>query len=281
MPSFNKTDLIIATITLIVGGVLAVLVELFSHDLGVALFVGLASMLIGFAIDIKFSIHEFMVKAQNSTLQAYEKFRKDKCPLFSKVAQEKWSETEAFFQNLTSDVLLIEDIGRVYQILEFLFCDTDSIQEIYATSYGEMDEWTDAGSWWGENYLEIHERAANRGVRLHRIFIHATEAEMQEIVPVIDKNITRNVSVRTAVERRVSARDLAIAGNCLIFTDSHRRPIYVLQATHDKSGHFMRAEIFRDDARMDHIIQAYNGISNVSTPYRDPSQPMPGRESAA
>ncbi len=271
--SFDKNDLVVALVTLIAGSLLSVVVGLVTDNVAVAILLAIGSILIGIHVDMRINQHDFMVRSQGPLMQSYEHLRHDSCPLFKKVAQDKWEETEIFFKGLQSDVLYVGDVNRVYQLLEFLFCEVGSIKEIYATSYDEMDEWTDVTSWWGANYLHIHERADEAGIKLHRIFILSPDTKEEEVQHVFEENAKRHVNVRLASAHRVAIPDLDIAGNCLIFCDGHGRPLYVLQATHDKNGHFVRAEIYRDATRMSRIASAYLRISYNSTPYVPSGEP--------
>ncbi len=271
--SFNKTDLVIALITVVIGLILSIIVGVTTHDPVATVLTGFGSVIVGLFIDLRINQYEIAHQPENPLLTNYTKVSNSNCPLFKKVAMDKQSEIDTFYANLAHDIIEVDSLHRVYELLKFLFCDLQSIKEIYATSYGEMSEWRDVDSWWGGNYLSIHDVAHKRGAKITRIIIVHSDEEKESVHDVLDANVAHKVIVKTALARRISSSDLERVGNCLIFLNGKKELVYCLLANHNSKGDFVKALIYRDQEHMMPILEAYKRIETISTSCQDSKKP--------
>lgn len=232
--------------------------------------VGLGWAILLTTIDIRLA----MVRPQtDSLIQHYAKLRSEPCELFSRAAEQKYAETLNFLKDATAGRIEIHSKKGVHDILSFVLKDLQGLKRVRVTSRGELEEWGEPESWWMKKYVDDHEAAIGRGVAVERIFIVSSEADLASGKKAFQFNSELGVKVRVAFEKYIEQEDLLDADNCMLFEQDKGRIIYALRASHDKQGEFVKAEIFRDMAQLQHFSDIYARMAKVSFD-------IPGRSAA-
>lgn len=251
--NFTRTDVIVSICVLVGGTVLSVIVAL-QANVTAAILTAIGSLIIGLFVDIR--LHQVQDGTRLRDMESgkhllplveyYSQFAHDECPLFRWFADELFDSTTNTLQELSNDTILLGSLETTFQVLEFLFRDVTLVRHIFAASFGEWDEWRDKSSWWGTQYLELHDSAHGRGVSVRRLFVLENAEEERTIKDIIELNQEHHVAVSTVLQSDIQRSDLAF-GNSLLFCDEHEKPIYSLVARHDSEGRLQDVQIHRDD----------------------------------
>lgn len=196
----------------------------------------------------------------------YMQLTEDACPLFQRAAHDVYEKAMTELNSLANFELVVYQQTDVFRHLEFLFRDLTTVKTIRAASWGEFDEWSETESWWGKKYLELHHAAHKRGVKIERIFIVNSKQQERAAAGIFKKNLDHYVTVKVALQSRISAADFQ-AANCLLFYAEQVDPVYALVASHDAQGHFQRAIIYGDPSHIRAITEMYDRIDGIARRY--------------
>lgn len=253
----------------IIGLALSIFVGVYSESITEGVFLGsfsaLAVFVIGMLVDIR--LNQARLPADPDLLVAsYAKLKNGPCELARVISESKYKELSAFFGELQTGRITLTDLNSVFAVLRPLFCDIRTIKEIYATSFGELTEWTETESWWAKNYMSMNAEAIKRGVKIKRIFILNDVNDLALGMPLFRRHLSNHVAVRTALRQTVSGPDFNMASNCLLFYDDGHKAIYCLQAIHGSDGGFVSAFLYSDSEHVKSMLDAYRRIETVSQP---------------
>jgi len=255
-------SLLVGFLTLAVSVFAAIRVH--SPEVGVAIAVTLGVFWL--LADIRVNQSKRTIEVDPLTA-VYRRLKQSKCPLVREMADSKYSESIAFFENLSEGRIFVADDDEVHQILQLLFCKLGIVKAIHATSYGELGEWGHPNSFWAKTYPELNRKAAEQGKRVERIFIMQPGEQSERTDEIFRQHMALKVSVKTAQQRLVPAPDFNQANNCLIFFDKRKRPIYCFQAMHDREGRFAGAVLFSKIENIQPIVDSYDRIDAVAQVY--------------
>jgi hypothetical protein len=200
-------------------------------------------------------------------MKLYRRLRQSKCDLVATLASSKYLDTRTFFEKLNNGAIQINDKRDLYKILRLLFCDLPAVKTICATSYGELREWRDTGSWWVKTYLAMHQLALQQRKSIRRIFILDKDEQGGGTDDVLKANRDAKVIVKTTAQESVSPEDFGQASNCLVFYDRHGKPLYCFQAFHDQGSHFTKAVLYIRYEDIESIVQAFARIEAIAQVY--------------
>jgi hypothetical protein len=95
--SRRRIDLVIALSTLLVGLVLSIIVGVITSNPSATVLTGFLTVFLGILVDLRIANNELVERVNPPMVSSYEQFKNDGCPLFQKVAIEKYEELEVFF----------------------------------------------------------------------------------------------------------------------------------------------------------------------------------------
>jgi hypothetical protein len=288
----NRKHIIFGIIWIAATAILSLLAKIFLTST-TSIAIGLGLTILGIFIDMKF--HQIMnqVKIENELaslknevigmkrelasasgfplVNKYLELQEGPCPFFKQAARETYQNAVKRFEHLSRYQLHAANLDEVYHWLEILFQDVTIIKEIKAISTGEFSEWRDTNSWWSGHYLNLHNIAHARGVKLDRIFI-VSKYQEKSGEDVFQTNINYHVSVKIASHNNIEPQDVHHYGNCILFYNEQSEPIYALVAHHSSDGHCENVIIYGDPQEIRPIFEAYKRIERVSNPYSPTSK---------
>lgn len=232
------------------------------------------------AIEIEKTKDKFAISAGLPFVARYLELQGDNCPLFKRAADEIYHGALSGFDLLHRHELRTTKLEEVYHWLEFLFRDFAPLREIKAISSGEFNEWRATDSWWIKHYLQLHQIAAERDVKVERIFILKGKHQEKTYEDIFQRNAKYQVHVRLALRDRISSADHQL-GNCMLFYAEAKEPVYALVAHHNSHGGAEEIIIYRDPQRVRQIAETYSRIASAARPYLTTNAISLGQSSVA
>ena len=218
-------------------------------------------------VDLRLSYDDVLHKLGTTRVTNYERLQNDRDPLFRKLAIEKHSEAENFFQGLLEDRIEESDPSRIIKIMEFLFTQDNEVRSIAATSYGELEEWVTEKSWFTIEHLRLHIKAHDRGVSVERIFLTRSPMGDKLLNDACREQAEHFVTVLVGNPGRMPPEMLNRVGNAAVYFDRDGNPIYAVRADHH-NGRLDKVTYYRDREHVQRIWDAYKHIRSLATPYR-------------
>ena len=257
----------LSIVTALLGLAFSVFIGFYSRSILEGVFAGAIVLIIALLVDVRLRL-ESQASLEQSLLFSYTRLLYSKCELFREAAHSKLREMNAYFEDLVGGQIVLDSLPEVYGYLEILFTQLKAVRMIFATSFGEFDEWRDLDSWWARQYVELHRQASRRGVKIQRIFILRADQDAAGVSDVFRANIQVKVGVKHVFKRGVTIEDFKSAANCIIFSGKNGDPLYAIQAVHDQDGKFSKAVIYNDSEHVEALVAACHRIESVATEVR-------------
>jgi len=263
MRRFSKTDAYVGALTTVVMLIAGLVIGLTTSGAVYVVLGVFASAILGLFIDLRLRIEETRGNDNESTEEDFRRFSEDSCPLFRRVARDKRAEVQQFLRNMKEDRIELHAEYEIFKMLEFLYKDVREIRTIWATSTGELGEWSSQG-WWSTNYLKMQGEATKKRKAIHRVFITET-GERAQLADALEKLNGQGAHTYEIEQRQVPSSALQVAANAIMFLDADLKPVYGLHATHGK-GVVDDIRIYRDVEHLRELMGAFTSILMLAVP---------------
>lgn len=224
-------------------------------------------------IDIRLNLRKRAVRT-DPLIAKYKKLRKGDCELFKELAETKYRDTDRSLEELLRGQATLRSEAERYAVLRLLFFGTPEINEIHATSYGELDEWEEEKSAWAKNYSDLQKDAVASGKKLYRTFI--LDGGGQRYEEVFARQRDFGIIPRIALKSQISGSDFQQVNNCMIFFDGDGIAKYCFRAIHD-AGQFSETILYSDSAAIKPYADAYDRVNNIAKVVSVPEKRSPDR----
>jgi hypothetical protein len=127
----------------------------------------------------------------------------------------------------------------------------------HATSFVALDDWWNTP--WGRQYESLNIEAVKRGVKVKRIFIISSDAELEKVRPYLDRQTTNGIEIRIVRSAQLSTK---VTSDLLALDDTLGGE---LRLTPDKG--MKEAEFFTSRRDIDRLKREIRTIELNAEPY--------------